>query len=379
MINEKCSVINDCTLPPNGYSHRHYSLYIHVPFCERKCGYCSFYSVTDKRGVNSWLEAVKREAGSYSRHGRINLSTLYIGGGTPTVLTLSEWESLMSIIHANFDTSAITEATTEANPNSLTSEHLAFLKDNNFTRISLGVQSMKDSELMTLGRIHDSQSAKNAMELVKNSGLNLSCDLIFGIPGQTLRSWDYSLRCVIDYACHVSCYQLTLETDAPMWEKYGGDDLNNAGYKFYRYAQYFLPRKNFMQYEISNFANPGHECRHNSAYWNHSDVIALGPSAVSYVDGVRYTNPRTLREYSAGVEAVKEKLSHRESEIELAILSLRTKNGVARKNLLPEIEKAVSEMPPDLFVITPERIALSPRGMRLGNSIWAEIMLYAEN
>lgn len=353
-------------------------LYVHVPFCERKCGYCSFYSVTEKRDVNSWLEAVKREAESYSRHGRINLSTLYIGGGTPTVLTLSEWESLMSIIRANFSTSAITEATTEANPNSLTPEHVAFFRDNNFTRISLGVQSMNDTELLTLGRIHDSQSAENAMKLVKSSGLNLSCDLIFAVPGQTLRSWDYSLRCVIDYACHVSCYQLTLEPDSPMYSRYGGDDLNSAGYKFYRYAQYFLPRKNFTQYEISNFAIPGHECRHNSAYWNHSDVIALGPSAVSYVDGVRYTNPRTLREYSAGVEAVKEKLSPRESEIELAILSLRTKNGVSRKNLLPEIEKAVTEMPPDLFVITPERIALSPRGMRLGNSIWAEIMLYAE-
>ena len=357
---------------------KHCSLYIHVPFCERKCGYCSFYSVTDKRGVNSWLEAVKREAESYSRHGRINLSTLYIGGGTPTVLTLSEWESLMSIIRNNFDTSSITEATTEANPNSLTPEHTAFFRDNNFTRISLGVQSMNDSELMTLGRIHDSQSAGNAMKLVKSSGLNLSCDLIFAVPGQTLRTWDYSLRCVMEHASHISCYQLTLETDAPMWEKYGGDDLNNAGYKFYRYAQYILPRHNFMQYEISNFASPGHECRHNLAYWNHSDVIALGPSAVSYIDGVRYTNPRTLEEYSAGNEPVKEELSQRESEIELAVLSLRTRFGVARKNLLPEIERAIREMPPDLFVITPERIALSPRGMRLGNYIWSEIMLYAE-
>ena len=135
-------------------------LYIHVPFCERKCGYCSFYSVTEKRGVNSWLEALKREAESYSRHGRVSLSTLYIGGGTPTVLTLSEWESLMSIIRSNFGTSSITEATTEANPNSLTPEHVSFFRDNNFTRISLGVQSMNDSELETLGRIHDSRSAK---------------------------------------------------------------------------------------------------------------------------------------------------------------------------------------------------------------------------
>ncbi len=329
--------------------------------------------------LSSWLEALRREAGKYSRDGKIPLSTLYIGGGTPTFLTIHEWETLMTIIRENFATSAITEATSEANPVSLTPEHVAFFRDNNFTRISLGVQSMNDSELSTLGRIHDSQSALNAMELVKSSGLNLSCDLIFAIPGQTLRTWDYSLRCVMEHANHISCYQLTLEPGVSMWEKYGGDDLNGAGYKFYRYVQYILPRKNFAQYEISNFAPPGHECRHNIAYWNHSDVIALGPSAVSYVDGVRYANPRTLGEYISGVEAVKEELTPRASAIELAILSLRTKWGIPRANILPEVDRAISQMPADLFVITPERIALSPRGMRLGNYIWSEIMLYAEN
>ena len=158
------------------------SLYVHVPFCERKCGYCSFYSVTGREYVSSWLEAVSREAESYSRHGRVSVSTLYIGGGTPTVLTLTEWETLMGIIRRNFDTSAITEATCEANPSSLTPEHVAFLKANNFTRISLGVQSLNDSELLTLGRLHDSRSALAAMNTVKSSGLELSCDLIFAIP-----------------------------------------------------------------------------------------------------------------------------------------------------------------------------------------------------
>ena len=358
------------TLVPNPCS-----LYVHVPFCERKCGYCSFYSVRkNDSNVSAWLEALENEAERYSVDGKILLSTLYVGGGTPTVLTLSEWESLMSIIRKNFDTSTLIEATSEANPNSLTSEHVSFLKDNNFTRISLGVQSMNDSELKILGRIHDSESAENAMNLVKSSGLTLSCDLIFGIPGQTLRTWDKSLRCVMEYANHISCYQLTLEPDAPMYERYGSDDLNNAGYKFYRYAQYMLPRCGFEQYEISNFAPSGYECRHNLAYWNHSDVIALGPSAVSYVDGVRYSNPRTLEEYVSGVGGTKEELSVRESAVELAVLSLRTKRGILRADLLPEIEEVIMGMPSDLFVITPERIALTPRGMRLGNSIWCELI-----
>ena len=348
-------------------------LYVHVPFCVKKCGYCSFYSMAGKSElIPSWLDALKREAAHYGA--RIPLRTLYIGGGTPTTLNITQLEQLMRIIRGNFDTSAIIEATCEANPNSLTTEHISFLKDNGFTRISLGVQSLIDSELQTLGRLHDSVQALRAMERVKSSGLELSCDLIFAIPGQTLRTWDYSLRHVMKYANHISCYQLTLEPDAPMWEKYGGDDLNGAGYKFYRYAQYILPRHDFVQYEVSNFAPPGHECKHNLSYWNHSDVIALGPSGVSYVDGVRYSNPPSLDEYISVIEPSTEELSPREREIELVILSLRTKYGISRAGLLPEIERVISDMPPDLFVITPERIALSPRGMRLGNSIWCELI-----
>lgn len=355
-------------------------LYVHVPFCGRKCGYCSFYSMAEKSElIPSWLDALKREATHYGDNARIPLLTLYIGGGTPTTLNLPQWEQLMSIIRGNFDTSTIIEATCEANPNSLTPEHISFLKDNGFTRISLGIQSLIDSELQTLGRLHDSAQALRAMERVKSLGLELSCDLIFAIPGQTLRTWDYSLRNVMNYANHISCYQLTLEPDAPMWEKYGGNDLNAAGYMLYRYAQYILPRHGFTQYEVSNFAPPGHECKHNLSYWNHSDVIALGPSAVSYVDGVRYGNPSSLDEYISGYEPSREELSPREREIEFVILSLRTKYGISRAGLMPEIERAILDMPPDLFVITPERIALSPRGMRLGNYIWSEILLYVDH
>ena len=162
------------------------SLYIHVPFCERKCGYCSFYSVKrDDEKISAWLKAVDREARKYSG---ASVRTLYIGGGTPSVLTLTHWHKLMTIIRANFELSSLTEATCEANPNSLTPELVDFLKSNHFTRISLGVQSLNDDELRTLGRIHDSCQAVNAMQLVNASGLMLSCDLIFAIPGQTLRT-----------------------------------------------------------------------------------------------------------------------------------------------------------------------------------------------
>ena len=354
-------------------------LYIHVPFCEKKCGYCSFYSESGRTGdINSWLKALETEARQFPK---ISLKTLYIGGGTPSVLNISQWENLMRIINKYFDLTHLKESTTEANPNSLNSEHIKFLKDNNFSRISLGVQSLNDDELRFLGRLHDSYKALKAMELVKNSGFLLNCDLIFGIPGQNMRTWANSLKNVINFAAHVSAYQLTLEPNTPLAKKLKNTDFNEAGYYFYRYAQFFLPRKNFLQYEISNFAPQGNECLHNLSYWNHDDVIALGPSAVSYVDGVRYKNPDTLDEYFHAAEnnfpdfsREFEKLTPHENEIELAILSLRTKWGILRENLPPEIEEKLNSMPDDLFIKTSERISLSPRGMRLGNSIWCELL-----
>ena len=348
-------------------------LYVHVPFCERKCKYCSFYSLVNHESmIDSYLDALETEARRLESH--LQLKTLYIGGGTPSVLSLSQWKRLISIITSHFDTSALTEATTEANPNSITNEHIRFWKDNNITRVSLGVQSMNDSELITLGRIHDSVQALRAMELVNTSGMNLSCDLIFAIPGQTLRTWNDSLHTVMNYASHISTYQLTLEPDTPLAHELGDIDLNTQGYMFYRYAQYILPRKNFIQYEISSFAKENHECIHNLSYWNHDDVIALGPSAVGYIDGIRYTNPRTLSEYVSGGEVTCEELSPHERKIELAILSLRTRYGIKREDLLPEIEHALNSMPDDLFIKKPEKISLSKRGMRLGNSIWSELI-----
>ena len=249
-----------------------------------------------------------------------------------------------------------------------------FLRKHDFSRISLGVQSLSDEELRTLGRIHDSVQALRAMELVKESGLKLSCDLIFAIPGQNLRSWNESLRSVMKYTGHISTYQLTLEPDTPLGKYYGNEELNAAGYEFYRYAQYMLPRQGFGQYEISSFARDGQECRHNIAYWHHEDVIALGPSAVSYIDGVRTVNPKTLGEYLSGGLPEHEELTPRDRAIELAILSLRTKWGISRRDLLPEIWAVIQGMPADLFVMDDEHIALTQKGMRLGNAIWCEMI-----
>ncbi|MBQ9403759.1 MAG: radical SAM family heme chaperone HemW [Synergistaceae bacterium] len=358
------------------------SLYIHVPFCQGKCHYCSFYSLAGHEDyIDSWLDALDIEAARYYRDSKIALRTLYVGGGTPSVLSLTQWQKLIHIITKYFSLDELQEATSEANPNSLTHDLIKFLEANYFTRLSLGVQSLNDSELRTLGRLHDSRLALNAMELVRASRLTLSCDLIFAIPGQTLRTWADSLKKIIEFAEHVSTYQLTLEPETPLASKYDNEDLNESGYKFYRYAQYYLPLKNFTQYEISNFAPEKKECLHNLAYWSHDEVIALGPSAVSYINNERIKNPSSLQEYFYLAKnnfpdelLPHERLTPHERAIELAILNLRTKWGINRRELLPEVERVISQLPEDLFIITPERIALSKRGMRLGNSIWSEII-----
>lgn len=351
-------------------------LYVHLPFCEKKCKYCSFYSIEDYHGkIDDYINALENEAKRYYRGEKIKIRTLYIGGGTPSVLNISQWQKLMNVLNKYFELDNLQEATTEANPNSISQEHVKFWKDNNFSRISLGIQSMNNNELKTLGRIHDNISALKAMELVKNSGLNLSCDLIFAIPGQTLRTWDNSLRQVMNFASHISTYQLTLEPESILAKELGDIDLNASRYYFYRYAQYFLPRKNFMQYEISNFAQENYECRHNILYWQNQNVLALGASAVSYIDGVRSKNPATLEKYLNNAEIECEKLPERERKIENIILSMRTAKGIEREKILPEIMSIIKSMPEDLFVFTEKNIALSKKGMRVGNSIWSEFIV----
>ena len=278
-------------------------LYVHVPFCKAKCAYCDFYSLAlkSKLEITSWLDALELEAKFWRglAGGKLKINTLYIGGGTPSILDLNEWQRLIKIILSLCDLNNLSEASVEANPSSLTlnKDLLKFWRENFITRVSLGVQSLNDQELKILGRIHDAKMALSALDLIINSGLNANADLIFAIPNQDLRSWSKSLKLIINAGVtHISAYNLTLEPDTPLGKIYSEQDLPN-GYKFYRYAQWLLPKKNFAQYEISNFALKNFECLHNKLYWNQENVLALGPAASGYIDGLRYKNPESLSEY----------------------------------------------------------------------------------
>ncbi|MCR4818644.1 MAG: radical SAM family heme chaperone HemW [Fretibacterium sp.] len=368
------------------------SLYLHVPFCAAKCGYCSFYS-RPPRGAQemaSWLDAVELEARLWRERAgqRIPLRTFYAGGGTPSLLPVPLWRRLLVAIEKNFDLSCLEEASVEANPSSFTEDLLSLWEGTFFTRLSLGVQSLNDAELKTLGRLHNAGEAVRVMERVAGSArLTLSADLIFGVPGQTLRSWAASVKEVLlAGAFHLSTYQLTLEPETPLGQS---SPTLPDGYPLYRYTQWLLPRKGFFQYEISSFAPPGSECRHNLAYWRQENVLALGPAAWGYLNGLRYANPRTLETYLDSARkgfpaplADGESLGNRERAIEAAILALRTQWGINRTDfaarwgagLLREIEAVMFRLPPRLVRDDGASLALTPAGMRVGNAVWTELM-----
>ncbi|MBQ6909601.1 MAG: coproporphyrinogen III oxidase family protein, partial [Synergistaceae bacterium] len=393
------------------------------------CAYCDFYSLAlkSKLEITSWLDALELEAKFWRglAGGKLKINTLYIGGGTPSILDLNEWQRLIKIILSLCDLNNLSEASVEANPSSLTlyKDLLKFWRENFITRVSLGVQSLNDQELKILGRIHDAKMALSALDLIINSGLNANADLIFSIPNQDLRSWSKSLKLIINAGVtHISAYNLTLEPDTPLGKIYSEQDLPN-GYKFYRYAQWLLPKKNFAQYEISNFALKNFECLHNKLYWNQENVLALGPAASGYIDGLRYKNPESLSEYyknlnnfknfepenflnDSGAEpenffeaerdknfkakdlylknifASAEVLDLKAKAVECAILNLRTREGINKFNfinkfgeyLFNKVKNILLGLPENLLIINDESLALSPAGMRVGNAVWTELM-----
>ncbi|GHS85223.1 coproporphyrinogen III oxidase [Synergistales bacterium] len=383
-----------------------FSLYVHVPFCAAKCHYCAFYSVPLRAGdalARSYLAALKGEARTLrsSWGGKIPLRTIYIGGGTPTVLSPDLWRGLIKTVTEFFDLSHIEEATVEANPCSMSDSHLALWRGAFVTRVSLGVQSLDDDELRWLGRLHDAKTALRAIEKALSYGFDVSADAIFALPRQTLRAWRNTCAQIISSGVgHISAYQLTVEPDTPLGRLSADAPLAAPdGYPFYRFAQWYMEKKGLIQYEISSFAKPGLECRHNLAYWRQENVLALGSSAWGYInrasDGFRYHNVKTVWEYIALTDS---RLPIADAEIltgekrggEAAILALRTKWGVDFKKenfaarfgdaLTEKVISVLENIPPRLVGFerdergNVERAWLTASGMRVGNAIWGEIV-----
>jgi oxygen-independent coproporphyrinogen-3 oxidase len=366
-------------------------VYLHIPFCISKCPYCAFYSrpVSDS-DVVLYLEALEKELAWWSSFfpgGKIRAMSLYIGGGTPSILSIPQWQRLIHLLGTYMILLPGCEVSVEANPGSLSRDHILLWKELGLTRISLGVQSLSDEELKWLGRPHDAEDALRAMALIREHDVDLSADLLFGLAGQDIRQWHRSLKNVLSFnPAHISVYQLMLEEGTP-WGVKPPDGVFN-GYYHYRFAQWYLARKGMDQYEVASFSKPGKWCHHNIAYWYHKNVIGLGPSAWGYINNVRYCNFKDLYEYSrtAGTTrgAVKHSTRLNDSDRlrEAVILATRTRWGFIPANLsrtfdrsaLQSILDEIKELPENLFVQDGSRVALSNRGLRVGNSVWERII-----
>lgn len=369
------------------------SLYIHIPFCVKKCPYCAFPSrPPEEHEPLRYLAALERELTMWETifGKKLPLSTLYVGGGTPTLLSFKEWVWLEELIdrHCIFEDG--TEVTVEANPGSLSSRHLEVWKKWRVSRVSIGVQSFDDAELAGLQRVHNAYEAVDAVCATLSAGFDVSLDLMFGLAFQTLENWARTLAQAVSLnPHHISIYQLTLEPGTP-WGENPSDSLASGddGYAFYRYAQWFLPRKGYGQYEIANFSKPGHECRHNLVYWTGEDYLGIGAGASGYLEGKRYRNEPDVSAYLIDVESRRfpilewESLPREKAFREAAVLGLRTRRGLQRLDFerrfgsqaWRQLLEEVALQDPSLFQRSSESLSLSSKGMRVANQIWIDLI-----
>lgn len=318
------------------------SLYIHVPFCVRKCRYCGFYSTAYSSGnADAFISGLKYEVARYWNDFRHRFfSSIYIGGGTPSVLSSEQFGLLVGIIREYFTIDDGVEFTVEANPNTITHEKLSLMREQGVNRLSLGIQSFSDEVLQILGRLHTAEQAADAFRFARSAGFgNIGVDLIYGIPGQTAAHWEETLDSTIALKPeHVSAYGLSLDEGSQFTREAKAGEFalpdEELCAAMYKRAVIKLNNTGYGRYEISNFSLPGYECRHNMHYWERGEYLGLGPGAWSFIAGRRYANMADTAEYvqrlSSGLSPIdaQETVGPCSSARETVLLRLRTTKGL---------------------------------------------------
>ena len=375
-------------------------IYVHVPFCRSKCQYCDFYSVTDRdpKLMDQYRLAICehiREAGEQAPDYLVD--TIYFGGGTPSFFGADGMASILTAIRKSFDVSAAAEITFEANPDSITKRLLRKLRNEGFNRVSLGIQCDNDEILEKIGRPHTYSQAVDAYQLIRRKGFrNVSVDLMYGLPGQSLEDWEETLRNVLKLKPeHISCYGLKVEEGTPLYEVQEfvnlADDDTQAD--MYLSAIEILRDRGYRQYEISNFCRKGHVSRHNLKYWSGDEYLGFGPDAASDFGGRRFTAVRDVHAYMEGIlnggmvlREVQD-VPPRDRAGEYLMMRLRTSMGLEpdeyeRKFLLP-----FAPLEAQLEVFRARGLAsrtfdgrwrLTPQGYLLSNSIISDLLIIQE-
>lgn len=316
-------------------------LYLHIPFCVRKCDYCDFYSVanatSETRGTfQTAMEHCLNKCSDFAKERVVD--TLYIGGGTPSCYPADQLAALIGLVGERFCLALDCEITVECNPDSATEVWLTKMKAAGVNRLSMGVQSANDDELRRVGRLHDFAGARKAFETARRVGFdNLSLDLIYGLPDQSMEDWQRSVEAILDLQPdHLSCYGLKIEEGTPLCERrdelvLADDDLQAD---MYLWMVERLAQAGYDQYEISNFARPNKHSRHNMRYWLGEEYLCAGPSAHGYFDGRRYAIPPNLAEFCHGADKSQnegKKIDSSERVREYILLQLRTTWGVSEE------------------------------------------------
>lgn len=315
-------------------------IYIHIPFCKQRCRYCAFYSSTLHNKQQDYCDALCKELRLRSNSISDVVDTIYLGGGTPSTLTGIQLKQILDTVKENYNLSPSAEITIEANPDDLTTEYLTTLRQLSFNRLSMGVQSFDDQQLKALGRRHTAQKAIQAVQDAKTVGFNnISIDLMFALPSSTIKQWRESIEQAISlHPTHISAYNLTYEEETPLFHALQQGSITaideEENLKQFEILIDTLTSAGYKHYEISNFALPGYESRHNSSYWHDIPYLGCGAAAHSYDGHSRSWNIANINEYIAGIESNNpnfeiEHLSISEQYNDAILTRLRTADGLS--------------------------------------------------
>ncbi len=382
-------------------------LYIHVPFCIKKCAYCDFLSApAGEEERQRYVETMIKEIQGYrKKYQEYCVTTIFVGGGTPSVLSGEQIKEVFNALRASFVIDTQAEITIEVNPGTVTEEKVEAWMQAGVNRISIGLQSVNDEELQMLGRMHTYKDFLNTYHLLRDKGFNnLNIDLISAIPGQTLESWKKTLSTVAELEPeHISAYSLIVEEGTPFYTIYGegGADGNLESVVqplpdeeterfIYEETEMILQKYGYDRYEISNYAKPGYACRHNEGYWRRVNYLGVGLGASSLIENQRFRNFST---YDAYMDAIQnQKLFHEEVESlsvtdemeEFMFLGLRMMSGISReefqkkfgKKIETVYEKQIQQLKKDgLIEFVENRIRLTKRGIDISNYVFEQFLL----
>lgn len=382
-------------------------IYVHVPFCVSKCRYCDFLSFSDPSGIDDYFNALLKEISCFANQmsGRYEVTSVFFGGGTPSFVSEKWIARVMETIFALFTVAKEAEHTIELNPGTVSRQKLRAYLDSGINRMSFGLQSIHGRELKALGRIHRfSEFVENYREARELGASNVSVDLMCGLPGQSLASWQQTLGTVADLAPeHLSVYSLIIEEGTPFYEQYAPDEQRRARGEMPRWLPTeeteremidwtgrFLRERGYAQYEISNYSRPGYVCRHNEGYWLRKDYIGFGLGASSLLSDVRTRNTASLSQYCSRIECgesaceQQQRLTEKEVIEEVMFLGLRRCAGVSFRQFRAQTgremrqvyEPVLSKLSGQgLLNVTDEGVSLTARGFDLANFCMAQFLL----